>query len=224
MSESEETGIHRDRPSPGRRVGRFVGERGFKRYVDRRITDVENFDLHVRAHEDLAELCRTNPVIVASNHLIPSGRVEQNFGFSPDVLVIQSAYKELTGVLLNVIGKVDDGRVRETRLGRFIQSKDPEFRKGAGESMGANIIPLLKNAGSNNQELFQSVSSLLQRNGSVLIFPQGDWFEDFDPERRTYSGMSFFARRSNAIVVPTLITGAHSWEIGRRVDLVFGQR
>ena len=36
-------------------------------------------------------------------------------------------------------------------------------------------------------------------------------------------GMSFFARRSNAIVVPTLIKGANSWEIGQRVDLVFGQ-
>lgn len=206
--------------SIGRKIGRVVGERVFKPCLERYRKKIENFDTSITVNEDLKQFAN-RPLIIAANHLAPEGRVDQQSGRSPDAFVIAKAFKDLTGRDITIISKSDDGWKGSGPVGAF-QEKTDSFRAGVVEGFGN--IPVRKNPGIafKNRDLIRQAGEVLDKNGCILDFPQGNWYEDFDPEKDTHNGFEILARRSNALVIPTYIRGAHSWDKGQKVDVVFG--
>ena len=56
----------------------------------------------------------------------------------------------------------------------------------------------------------------------ILMFPEGTWHEDFDPESKLEPGAAHISRKYGLPVLPVYIKGAHSWEPDTEVQVAIG--
>jgi 1-acyl-sn-glycerol-3-phosphate acyltransferase len=76
-----------------------------------------------------------------------------------------------------------------------------------GAVKGAGYSPVYKNPGSSNHNLMADVGEAVSDGYSILMFPQGNWFKNFDPNQKFYSGAARMALQDDLSIIPTYILG-----------------
>ena len=63
-------------------------------------------------------------------------------------------------------------------------------------------VPVQKNPGSSNREFLKSVARTVSENKSLLLFPEGNWYADFDPSHKIEPGAAHLAKANNLKIIP----------------------
>jgi 1-acyl-sn-glycerol-3-phosphate acyltransferase len=202
----------------GELLGRTVGKVG-REYLQRR---VENFEISFVGSENLEGLKDTS-YLAASNHLKPEEQMSSESGISPDAFIISKLIKEITGQELKIVQKSDNGWWADSAFSRFIQKKIGQ-PLGRGFSSGVGNIPIQKNPGSSNKEFLKIIKKTVEEDKDpILIFPEGNWYPDFDLSHTIQPGAAHLAKFYGLMVVPIYIKGATSWRPRQKVIVSFGK-
>lgn len=163
----------------------------------------------------------SEPYILAANHIKPLGAISQKSGLSPDALFLSSFVENHTGRNLQIIVKCDDGWLAEGPYRYFQKYLGQPL--GHGLQIGLGHIPVKKNPGSYNRDLLRLAEKAKAENRPILIFPQGNWSEDFDPNQKMERGIAVLAKRLGLPILPAYICGCRSWHPKGSVDMAFGK-
>lgn len=195
-----------------RGAGELVGETFGRTLKDKLAKKIEeNFEINVSGTENLDAL-KDKPYVLVANHIKPKDSAAQMTGVSPDAFMIAKAVFDATGQELKIVSKSDDGWSSEG-IYKYVQKYITQpAGKGLHEGMGT--IPISKNPGSFNRDFLKIVKEEIEKNNPILIFPEGDWNDDFDvnKEGNIESGAAHIAQKHNIPLVPAYIRGAHSWK------------
>jgi len=201
----------------GKVVGSTAGRLG-KEILKKR---VETFDVRVVGAENLEEL-KDSSYLTVSNHLKPEEQMSSESGISPDAFIISKLIKEITNQEIKIVQKSDNGWWADSVFWRAVQ-KHVGQPFGRGLSTGIGNIPIQKNPGSSNREFLKIVEETVENNDPILIFPEGNWFQDFDISHNIQPGTAHLAKRHKLRIVPIYIYGATSWKEGQRVIVSIGK-
>lgn len=178
----------------------------------------EKFDITTEGLENLA---LNTPCIFASNHLKPESAVAAQSQLSPDAFVIQRVVKEAIGVSPRIVAKAGDGWWSSNSLYRAFQKKSLPVVQKAVESAG--LIPVIKNPGVLNRNFLRSFDQAVKVGSSFLIFPEGNWYPDYDLNNPLNAGAAHLATKYALPIIPVYIHGATDWKKGQRVYISFGK-
>lgn len=204
-----------------KRVGRLFGRHALKVGIEYLQKKVKRFHIQYFGIQFLKEL-EDQPYLLAANHIKPEDRISQGLGLSQDAFVLERIVLEQTGRRLRIISKCDNGWWAKDLLFRFFQ-KCIIQPFGEGMNEGAGMIPIRKNPGSFNRNFLKVLESIVQKKEPILIFPEGDWYEDFSSENTIESGVAHIALKHNLPIIPAYVRGCSSWKPrGGKIDLIFG--
>lgn len=201
----------------GQFLGKTIGQKGFE-YLKNR---VENFDIETKGSKNIEGL-KDEVYLLVANHLKPEEKMSQNSGISPDAFVLSKLIHEINGQEIKIVQKSDDGWWANNAIWRFYQ-KNIGQALGRGFSSGVGNIPISKNPGSFNRDFLESVDETIKKGDPILIFPEGNWYEDFDISHEMQSGAAHIAKKYNLKIVPAYIQGANSWQKNQKVKVSFGE-
>lgn len=201
-------------------MGHFAGETIGKKVFETLKEKADLFEVETHGRENLEKL-KGKSYLVVANHLKPKETAAQMTGVSPDAFVLSNAVQETNEQELKIINKSDDGW-RAEGVYKHVQNFLKPLGKGFSEGMGT--IPIYKNPGSFNREFLKAVEQAVADGKPILIFPEGDWYEDFDPSHTLQTGAAHLAKKFGLEIVPAYIRGATSWENkGQVVRVAFGE-
>lgn len=205
----------------GRTIGRTVGQLTAARLIEYNRNRAERFNLSVSGLENLENLKNRSYILVA-NHLKPEGFVAQQTGNPPDATIIEKIVFQTTGRRLRIVAQEDSNKwwFKNAALRRGQRALE-QVRAGFMEK--TDLIPIKKNPGSINLAFFREFGKAIVNNDLVLIFPEGDWYEDFSTENPLQLGTARLAKKYNLPIVPAYIHGATSWKPHTKVDVAFGE-
>ena len=201
----------------GQFLGKTIGQKGVE-YLKNK---VENFDIKISGANNLEEL-REEVYLLVANHLKPEEKLSENSGISPDAFVISKVVEQITGQKIKIVQKSDDGWWADNSLWRAFQ-KHVGQPLGRGFSSGVGNIPIQKNPGSFNRDFLKSIDDTVKNGDPILIFPEGNWYDDFDSSHEIKPGAAHIAKKYNLKIVPAYIKGANSWKENQKVDVSFGE-
>lgn len=201
----------------GQFLGKTIGQKGVE-YLKNK---VENFDIKVDGANNLEKL-KEEVYLLVANHLKPEEKMSENSGISPDAFVLSKAVEQITGQKLKIVQKSDDGWWADNVLQRFYQ-KNISQPFGRGFSSSAGNIPIEKNPGSFNRDFLKSIDDTIKNGDPILIFPEGNWYDDFNVEHDIKPGAAHIAKKYNLKIVPAYIKGANSWKDNQEVQVSFGE-
>lgn len=202
-------------------LGKFTGEKIVAPILERRRKKIEQFNLEISGQENLQELKERQFLLVA-NHLMPVDATDQQSQLSPDAFVLERIVHDLNNQELKIVSKADDGWWAENLYKYFQKHIGQPFGKGLSKGLG--FIPVFKNPGSFNRDFVKVVDNTIQEGKNpILFFPEGHWYEDFDPEHQLESGVASIARKYGLVILPVYIKGARSWQPNTEVQISFGQ-
>lgn len=192
----------------GRQFGEFIRER------------VDKFELNIKGIEHLEGL-RGQAFLVVSNHIKPKSKLAEQSQLAPDAFILENIVKEHNDQQLMILAKADNGKWRLGEKGKGLQRQLERPFKAVVKGMG--MIPVHKNPGSFNREMFEGVEAAVGRKDAILVFPEGDWKEDFDPNAELEPGAGHLAHKFNLPILPVYIRGADNWKPGQVVEISFGE-
>ena len=201
----------------GQFLGKTIGQKGVE-YLKNK---VENFNIKISGADNLEKL-KEEVYLLVANHLKPKEKAAENSGISPDAFVISKIVEQITGQKIKIAQKSDDGWWANNAVWRSFQ-KNIGQPFGRGFSEGAGNIPIQKNPGSFNRNFLKSIDDTVQSGNPILIFPEGNWYEDFDIEHEIKPGAAHIAKKYNLKIVPAYIRGANSWQENQEVQVSFGE-
>lgn len=201
----------------GQFLGKTIGQKGIE-YLNNK---VDNFDIKVSGANNLEEL-KNEIYLLVANHLKPEEKMSENSGVSPDAFVLSKLVEQITGQKIKIVQKSDDGWWADNTIWRSFQ-KNIGQPLGRGFSGGAGNIPIQKNPGSFNREFLTSIDDTINKKEPILIFPEGNWYDDFDVSHEMKPGAAHIAKKYNLKIVPAYIKGANSWKEKQKVDVSFGE-
>jgi hypothetical protein len=201
----------------GQYVGETIGKKGLE-FLERK---VDNFDIKAVGLENL-EILKEEACLLASNHIKPEGKIAESSGISPDAFIISRLVEQETGQKIKIAQKSDDGWWANNSIWKQVQKKITQ-PFGRGFSVGLGNIPVQKNPSSSNKTFLKLIKKTVEAQESLLVFPEGAWYEDFDESHEMNPGASHIAKKHNLKIIPVYINGANGWEDGKKVSVFFGQ-
>lgn len=203
-----------------RSVERFLGKQILSpvlELLEKRVTD---FNIKTNGLENLA-IIQEKPCLIVSNHLKPTSAIAENSQLSPDAFVLKHIVKESTTTTPKIVAKAGNGWWFENKLLRAIQEKAQPIIKRTMSAAG--MVPIDKNPGSVNVEFFHEVEKTIANGDSLIIFPEGHWYSDFDSSHSLSDGAALLAIKYGLTLIPAYIHGADKWEKGTPVTVSFGE-
>ncbi len=183
---------------------------------------VSKFKIESSGAEVLKEL-EGKPYLLAANHIKPKNILMQAIGLSPDSFVIKRAVEEETQRTPNAIANVS-GKIKKIPIIGQIDKLWSPFREGIIEGMG--FIPVKMKRGGKpagfNRNFVEKFRDVVERKEPVIIFPQGHWDKNFNPEKEFETGTGHLARKYDLPVVPVYIKGGRSWSAKEKASVDFG--
>ncbi len=201
-------------------MGQWFGRNVLKPRLEARRERVEDFEVTVEGEEYLRRMGE-EPYLLVANHLKPDEVMAQRSGLSPDAFILENLVHKITGRELGIVAKSDDGWWAENLYKYFQKHVGQPFGKGMAE--GAGLVPLMKNPGSFNRDFLITVQRLVDARQPILIFPEGNWYHDFDPSNSLEPGAAHIALKHDLPILPAYIRGATSWKPGQEVTVRFGE-
>ncbi len=203
------------------KFGQFLGKTIGKKGVEYLNNKVDNFDIKVSGSENLEKIKEETCLLVA-NHLKPKEKAAENSGISPDAFVLSKLVEQIIGKKIKIVQKSDDGWWANNFIWRSLQRHVGQ-PLGRGFSNGIGNIPIQKNPGSFNREFLISIDELIKNKEPMLIFPEGNWYDDFDSSHEIKSGAAHIAKKYNLKIIPAYIKGANNWKEKQEVHVSFGK-
>jgi 1-acyl-sn-glycerol-3-phosphate acyltransferase len=201
----------------GQFLGKTVGKKAFE-FLEKK---VENFDVQVNGMENL-EALRGQAFVLVSNHQRPKKVTAKGSWLSPDAFILSSLSEQATLKKLKIVSKSDNGWWAESDFKKRLQ-KEVGQPFNTGFSRGTGTIPVQKNPGSFNRDFVKTVDDVIKAGEPILIFPEGQWYEDFSKEHELDSGPAHIAKKYNIKIIPAYIKGADTWDEGQKVQVSFGE-
>lgn len=202
----------------GIRVGELLG--GIADVLRNRVNE---FEIERSGVEHLKEL-EGKPYLLAANHIKPRNILMQAIGLSPDSFVIGRVVREESQRIPNMITNVT-GKIRRIPIIGYIDKLWSPFREGVME--GAGFIPVKMRRGEKpggfNRNFIEKFRGAIERKEPVIIFPQGRWDKDFNPEREFETGAATLAKKYDLPIVPVYVKGGRSWSSKERASVNIGQ-
>ncbi len=196
----------------GKFVGKKIGETVRKR--------VENFELDIDGLENLKQL-NGKSFLLACNHIKPKSKNDEQSQLAPDAFILERIVKDSNNQRLRVLAKADNGRLLFGEEGKNFQKQiEKPFR---GIIKGIGMIPVNKNPGSLNREMLEEVGLAVNRQDPILIFPEGTWKDDFDPQTDLEPGAAHIAKKFNLPILTAYIRNANEWKKNQEVSVSFGE-
>ncbi|MFA6194708.1 MAG: lysophospholipid acyltransferase family protein [Patescibacteria group bacterium] len=205
------------------KIGQIVGKTIGKLGIEHLKSKVENFDIETDGLENLKKV-KEEAYLLVANHIIPNAdnQAALNTGVSPDAFVLSKLVEDNTGRKIKVAHKADDGWLAESAIMRFYQKNiGSPFARGV--SKGVGNIPIQKNPGSFNRDFVETIDKTIENKEPIMIFPEGNWYEDFSPDHKIEPGAAHIAKKYNLKIVPAYINGANSWGGEQKVKVSFGE-
>lgn len=208
------------------KFGEFLGKTVGKISKEILLRKIENFNTEIGGVENLESL-KDQAYLIVANHVKPQETNAQDSGISPDAFIISNLVKEFNNQELKIIQKSDDGWWSENEGKRNFQ-KNISQPFGEGFTKGLGNIPIKKNPGSLNREFTSLVEKSIEDGNPLLIFPEGNWYKDFNPDendRDIKPGAAHLAKKFNLPILPVYIKGADSWNKDKisKIRVSFGQ-
>lgn len=198
----------------------FVGEHVLLPALDFLSNKVEEFNITTEGLENLSEM-KDKPFLLVSNHLKPASATAEQSQLSPDAFVIQHIVEKYTGITPRIVAKVGDGWWSKNAWYRAFQEKSIPVLKRL--MLSAGLLPVNKNPGSSNIDFFHQTEKARNSGNSILIFPEGHWYEDFNKEHPLSDGAAMLAKKYNLPIIPIYIKNANEWKKGHPVSISFGK-
>jgi len=184
---------------------------------------VDGFGIECSGTENLEGL-EGKPYILAANHIKPENILSQAIGLSPDSFIIKRVIQGETQQTPNAIANVSGKLGRIPVLGLLDRLWSP-VREGIMEGMG--FIPIKMRRGEKpagfNRNFVKKFRGAVGRKEPIIIFPQGHWDRDFNPDREFETGAATLARNYELPIVPVFISGGSSWSSKEKASVSFGQ-
>lgn len=184
---------------------------------------VSKFEIESFGKEVLKEL-GGKPYLLAANHIKPKNILMQAIGLSPDSFIIRRVVKEETQRTPNAIANVT-GKIRKIPIIGQIDRIWSPLKEGIME--GAGFIPVKMKRGGHpagfNRNFVEKFRDAVERKEPVIIFPQGPWDKDFNPEKEFETGTGHLAKKYDLPVVPVYIKGGRSWSAKEKASVDFGE-
>lgn len=202
-------------------VGQVAGERIGVPVLEYLRGKMERFEVTLSGQENLQSL-RGDSFLLVANHLMPEGGTAQQSQLSPDAFVLEWIVRDLNQQELKIVAKADDG----WWAGNFYRHFQEHFSQpfGLGMHKGLGFIPVLKNPGSVNRDLVRTVRAIMSDSKNpILIFPEGHWYPDWDPENPLETGAATLALKYDLPILPAYIHGARGWKPGTEVFVSFDE-
>jgi len=201
--------------------GKFIGETVGRKGLEFLARKVDNFEIQAGGLENL-QIIKEESCLLASNHIKPTGKAAESSGISPDAFIISKLVKQETGQEIKIVQKSDDGWWANNFIWRFVQEKVSQ-PFGRGFSAGMGNVPVQKNPGSSNRAFLESIERTVDAKESLLIFPEGNWYPDFDESHEIKPGAAHIAKKHNLKIIPVYVGGADGWADGQKVSTLFGE-
>lgn len=164
------------------------------------------------------------PYLLAANHIKPRNILMQAIALSPDSFVLGRVVQEESQRTPNMIANVT-GKIRRIPIIGYIDKLWSPFREGVME--GAGFIPVKmrrgEKSGGFNRNFVQKFRKAIEKKEPVIIFPQGRWDKDFNPEREFETGTATLAMNYDLPIVPVYIHGGRSWSSKEKASVNIGQ-
>lgn len=202
-------------------LGRLAGK-GVEPVLEFLRNRVESFNVDVSGLENLQAL-QDQQFLLVANHLKPEGGADQRSQLSPDALVLERIIYKTNAQRLRVVAKADDGWWAENPYYRYVQKYFGQpFGRGMVKSLG--FLPVSKNPGIVNRSLVRALRDVIEKGADpILVFPEGQWYEDYDPKHELEPGAATIAQKYDLPILPVYIRGARSWQPNTEVQVSFGK-
>lgn len=194
-------------------------------YTRRRVA---RFKIHEAGIPHLLAL-REQSYILVSNHIPPrdlllrifAPKPMQRFNHAIDSFVFQQIVHAHTGRWVWVVAKYGRDSWYESAPMRFVQRylRQPLT---LGHLEGVGYVPVDLKDGAVQRQFLKSVDRLIGQREALLIFPEGNVFDEFQADRSLRNGAAHLARKYQLPILPAYIVGCHTWRPGQRVDVRFG--
>ncbi len=203
------------------KIGEFCGKHIGKTAMNVLRFRAKGFDVDARGTEHLRALGE-KPYILVSNHVKPDVPIFKECGASPDSFILERLVAQETERQLKIVARCDKGRWTEGPYGRKFQERvENPFLKGFVGGM--DLLPVKRIPGRVNSDFFKSVKKTFGEGNPLLIFPEGEYRDQFDEETLMKSGFAYIAKKFGVPVLPAYIHGCTSWQLNRNVSLIFGE-
>jgi len=182
---------------------------------------VDKMEITTSGQEHLEEL-KEKSYLIAPNHIRPKNLLMRAMGISPDAFIIERIIDQETHHRPRIITNIT-GKIGKVPLLGYVDKIISPFREGIAEGMG--FIPVRRDK-SFNRNFVEKVSEASDNKEPMIIFPQGHWHEEFNPDENFQTGTATIARGEDLPIVPVYIDGGHSWSsktsarvrIGRAIE------
>lgn len=204
----------------GEAIITFFGEHVLLPALEYLSNKAEGFEITTQGLENLNEM-KDRPCLLVSNHLKPTSGAAEQSQLSPDAFVIQRVIEQNIGITPRIVAKVGDGWWSKNAWYRAFQEKSiPVLKK---LMISVNFLPVNKNPGSTNVDFFHETEKAKNNGNSILIFPEGHWYEDFSEDHEMSEGAALLAKKYDLPIIPVYIKNANKWKKGQPVFISFGK-
>ena len=166
------------------------------------------------------KLLQNKSFIIAANHIKPQSRFLRLISMPYDAYLLHRMFT-LHGIQVTAFTSIDSYKRASSRFMSFLNHRIKEpLIKGIVKSL--DLIPL--NRRSQDKETTRDLRRRLEKGGfGVGIFPEGTWYDHYDPQRKLQSGMGVFGKRYKMPILPVYLNaydlkGPIDIRIGRVVD------
>ena len=202
----------------GSKIGKSLG--WIKESLENR---VNTFDIETLGAENLAAL-KDKPYILVANHIKPNSMAMQALGASPDAFVLKKIAREVSNAEANVVSNVS-GKISKFPLLKYIDRVWSPLRAGVMEGMGFITIKTKKagKEGGFNRDFILKAREAIGNNQPIIIFPQGGWTKDFNPDLVFETGSATLAKNYDVPIIPVFIEGEGVWRNGTKYRVKIGE-
>jgi 1-acyl-sn-glycerol-3-phosphate acyltransferase len=143
------------------------------------------------------------------------------FNHAIDSFVYQQVVYRNLHIWVRVVAKYGRDSWYGSKPMRFLQryARQPLTQ---GQLEGVGYVPVDLKVGAIQRDFLATVDQILKDNGSLLIFPEGNVFDEFASDHGLRGGAAHLAHKYRIPVLPAYIVGCHTWRPGQRVDVRFG--
>jgi len=202
------------------KIGEYCGQRLGLRVMNKLRERAGGFEVDVHDSENLRELADV-PYILIANHVKPTLPIFKQSGASPDTFVLERVVAEYTLRQLKVVARCDRGYWAEGRYRKFQQEYENPFMKGL--VAGMDLVPVKRIPNEGNRDFVKKAREFIEAGHPLLIYPEGEHFDNFDESTVLKGGFELLARRFKVPVLPAYIQGCDSWQLNSQVSLIFGE-
>lgn len=197
-------------------VGRFIGYIIFLFIVNPMRFVFGRMECVYHNTEELLGL-KGKPFLVVANHIKPRSRFLRGITMPYDAYIMRKMFAT-HGIQTTAFTSYDSVKRAKSKIAAFFKHyiKEPLIK---GIVLSIDLIPL--NRRVQDKTTRQDLKKRIQKGAvGIGIFPEGTWFDKFDPDRKLLPGMSIFGKRYDLPILPIYL---NAYDLDAPIDIRIGK-